>query len=100
MDKESKLRPAREIQDAHDILFGIGWEHVDLGLNEEQLKALRKCVTILAWVLGQPAGKRFAELVEDMEEAVDNAGFTYFELPHLMTREEAMEFIDKQEEAN
>jgi len=71
------MRPASEIQRAHDLLAGIILKECDLGLPESHLQRLAAVGGVLCWVLRHDHNTDFAVLLASLEAATKIAGYTF-----------------------
>jgi len=71
------MRPAMEIQRAHDLLAGIILKECDLGLSGKQFKQLASLAGVLCWVLRHDHNKDFEVLISEIEAMTKLAGYTF-----------------------
>jgi hypothetical protein len=71
------LRPAMEIQRAHDLLAGLILEEVPLGITDEIRSGLTAAASVLCWVLKHDHNTRFQELLDAVEKAAAVQGYSF-----------------------
>lgn len=69
------VRPANEIQRAHDLLVPILIGELKLLMGEETRKALHAACDVLCWVLNHDHNQAFADNLRKVEEAAAAKGF-------------------------
>lgn len=75
-DHEFKLRPALEIQKAHDLLVGIILGEVFPTAPEEVKDHAKTCASVLCWVLHHDHNESFGTLITNLEANLQKAGYT------------------------
>jgi hypothetical protein len=72
------LRPAMEIQRAHDLLVGIILGEVpELEITDEIRDKLSAAASVLCWVLKHDHNLRFQELLDALEKAGEKVGYSF-----------------------
>jgi hypothetical protein len=77
------MRPAIEVQRAHDLLVGIILKEVPLKIPEdgEEMKLLHGAAGVLCWVLRHDHNDKFAVCLQELERATQSMGFTLKQEP-------------------
>ena len=87
------IRSAVEVQRAHDVLCAIVTGLVDIGCNPSEKRIWAQAVGVLCWALGHEHNTAFEDALAELEDEIAKRGYSFVELPELMTREDAARYV-------
>jgi|GEM_PF-7071197 len=71
-----------EIQEAHDILHAVITGEVEIGADEETIKAWHAAHDALCFVLNHPGGETFKKNIRRIKAGAARRGFVLKKAPH------------------
>lgn len=81
------LRPAAEVQEAHDILISIILGEIKIGLSPDD-PSLRSAADVLCWVLGHDHNQAFAGNLVKIKAAMEARGYVTINTGRPISREQ------------
>lgn len=87
------IRSAVEVQRAHDVLGAIVTGLVDIGCNQNEKRIWAQAMGVLCWALGHEHNTAFEDALAELEGEIARRGYSFVELPELMTQEDAARYV-------
>lgn len=92
-DESNIIRSAVEVQRAHDVLCAIVTGLLDIGCNEKEKTIWAQAAGVLCWALGHEHNTAFEDALAELEGEIARRGYSFVELPELMTGEDAARYL-------
>lgn len=75
------MRSYDDVQKAHDTLWAVIADEIDVGFSDDEKKLVMAQLDVLCWVLKHDHVQAFAENLELVEQLVAKSGFRLTKLP-------------------